>query len=181
MKDIISRHKAGEHIGICPVSTAAVDTTVGDLPDINVWVALNVPGHIHHAAAQTYWRDTAHETLWFCRHSSLGLMRLLCQPAMMGDTALRPEQALAAYQEIRAQSRIGLLADPPGLEERWAALAASSSWPPRMWPDAYLAALAQTANLQGRRVADVIMGRESFGRPVLGTAIVGVFRSEERV
>lgn len=130
------------------MSTASVDTTVGDLPDINVWVALNVPGHIHHAAAQTYWRDTAHETLWFCRHSSLGLMRLLCQPAMMGDTALRPEQALAVYQEIRAQSRIGLLADPPGLEERWAALAASSPWPPRMWPDAYLAALAQSANLR---------------------------------
>ena len=40
---------------------------------------------------------------------------------------------------------------------------------------AILVPLAQTANLQGRRVADVIMGRESFGRPVLGTAIVGVF------
>lgn len=35
--------------------------------------------------------------------------------------------------------------------------------------------LAQTANLQGRRVADVIMGRPAYGRPVLGTAIVGVF------
>ena len=38
-----------------------------------------------------------------------------------------------------------------------------------------LIALAQTANLQGRRVADVIMGRAAFDRPVLGTAIVGVF------
>ena len=40
---------------------------------------------------------------------------------------------------------------------------------------ATLVPLAQTANLQGRRVADVICGREGFGRPVLGTAIVGVF------
>lgn len=40
---------------------------------------------------------------------------------------------------------------------------------------ATLVPLAQTANLQGRRVADVIMGREGFNRPVLGTAIVGVF------
>ena len=38
-----------------------------------------------------------------------------------------------------------------------------------------LIALAQTANLQGRRVADVIMGRVGFDRPVLGTSIVGVF------
>lgn len=40
---------------------------------------------------------------------------------------------------------------------------------------ATLVPLAQTANLQGRLVADVIMGREAYGRPVLGTAIVGVF------
>lgn len=38
-----------------------------------------------------------------------------------------------------------------------------------------LVPLAQTANLQGRLVADVIMGRPAYGRPVLGTAIVGVF------
>lgn len=38
-----------------------------------------------------------------------------------------------------------------------------------------LVPLAQTANLQGRRVADIIMGRQGFGRPVLGTSILGVF------
>ena len=35
--------------------------------------------------------------------------------------------------------------------------------------------LAQTANLQGRRIADVIAGRTPVDRPVLGTAIVGAF------
>lgn len=38
-----------------------------------------------------------------------------------------------------------------------------------------LVPLAQTANLQGRRVADLIAGREVKSRSVLGTAIVGVF------
>lgn len=38
-----------------------------------------------------------------------------------------------------------------------------------------LVPLAQTANLQGRRVADVIAGRDVQDRPVLGTAIVGIF------
>ena len=37
-----------------------------------------------------------------------------------------------------------------------------------------LVPLANTANLQGRRVADVIAGRPGADRPVLGTAIVGV-------
>jgi NADPH-dependent 2,4-dienoyl-CoA reductase/sulfur reductase-like enzyme/rhodanese-related sulfurtransferase len=35
--------------------------------------------------------------------------------------------------------------------------------------------LANTANLQGRRVADVIAGHDTVDRPVLATAIVGVF------
>ncbi|MGO4957067.1 FAD-dependent oxidoreductase [Luteococcus sp. Sow4_B9] len=38
-----------------------------------------------------------------------------------------------------------------------------------------LVPLAQTANLQGRRVADLIAGRPVQDRPVLGTAIVGIF------
>ena len=40
---------------------------------------------------------------------------------------------------------------------------------------ATLVPLANTANLQGRRVADVIAGLAGRDRPVLGTAIVGVF------
>lgn len=38
-----------------------------------------------------------------------------------------------------------------------------------------LVPLANTANLQGRRVADAMAGRPAHDRPVLGTAIVGVF------
>ncbi|WP_255306727.1 FAD-dependent oxidoreductase [Actinobaculum suis] len=41
--------------------------------------------------------------------------------------------------------------------------------------DASLVALANTANRQGRMVADVIAGREAADRPVLGTSIVQVF------
>lgn len=40
---------------------------------------------------------------------------------------------------------------------------------------ATLVPLANTANLQGRRVADAIAGLAASDRPVLGTAIVGVF------
>ena len=40
---------------------------------------------------------------------------------------------------------------------------------------ATLVALANTANLQGRLVADVIAGMDVSDRPVLGTSVVGVF------
>jgi hypothetical protein len=49
--------------------------TQGDLPDINVWLALAVQEHPHHAQAQRYWASL-HEAgaaravlvpyLWFC-------------------------------------------------------------------------------------------------------------------
>ncbi|MEA5154973.1 FAD-dependent oxidoreductase [Raineyella sp.] len=41
--------------------------------------------------------------------------------------------------------------------------------------DAAMVPLAQTANRHGRLVADVIAGRRTTSKPVLGTAIVGVF------
>lgn len=40
--------------------------------------------------------------------------------------------------------------------------------------EATLVPLANTANLQGRRVADIIAGQDRHDRPVVGTAIVGV-------
>lgn len=41
--------------------------------------------------------------------------------------------------------------------------------------EAAMVPLAQTANRHGRLVADVIVGRDTASKPVLGTAIVGIF------
>ncbi len=126
----------------------ASTSTMGDLLDINVWVALGDANHSHHRTAQTYWAGPSHDQLWFCRHTALGFKRLMCQPAMLGERVLTIVQAFEAYQVIRKQARVDLMLDPPDLESAWVALALQSPWPPRMWPDAYLAAFAITANLR---------------------------------
>ena len=127
----------------------------GDLPDINVWLALAVEEHPHHAAARGYWLSACASgtapapTLWFCRVTMLGLVRLLCQPKVVGEGALALDQALALYARFRAIPDVGLLADAEGCEARLQALVtAAAPLPPRLWTDAYLAAMAQSAGLK---------------------------------
>lgn len=127
----------------------------GDLPDINVWLALAVEEHPHHVTARAYWLGASASgtasapSLWFCRVTMLGLVRLLCQPKVVGEGALALDQAVALYGRFRAIPNVGLLADAEGCEARLQALiAAAAPLPSRLWTDAYLAAMAQSAGLR---------------------------------
>ena len=59
-------------------------TTTVDLPDLNVWLALACPDHSHHRQALHYWEQQAAEQVLFCTVTALGLVRLVCQPKLMG-------------------------------------------------------------------------------------------------
>jgi uncharacterized protein len=130
----------------------------GDLPDINVWLALAVQEHPHHALAHQYWASVlsdqaAHDTscdplLWFCRTTMLGLVRLLCQPKAVGAGALALAPAWALYQQYRALSQIGMLTEPTDCETQIQTFLTSAPLPARLWTDTYLAALAQSAGLR---------------------------------
>lgn len=125
----------------------------GDLPDINVWLALAVQEHPHHAAAARYWseaQDARPSGFWFCRVTMLGLVRLLCQPKVVGEGALQLPAAWAVYQGFRAVPGVGLLNDPADCEQHLAPHLSQEGepLPPRCWTDAYLAAMAQSAGLR---------------------------------
>jgi uncharacterized protein len=135
----------------------------GDLPDINVWLALAVQEHPHHAAAKRYWEEvqldmqttpnTAPQKIYFCRTTMLGLVRLLCQPKVVGKGALALPAAWAVYQGFRALPVIDLLADPAGCDAQIQTLlatqgAVNGGLPARLWTDAYLAALAQSSGMR---------------------------------
>mgnify|MGYP006289948463 CR=1 FL=1 len=129
----------------------------GDLPDINVWLALAVQEHPHHAQAQRYWaslpppghaQSVLGPDLWFCRVTMLGLVRLLCQPKAVGPGALELRTAWQLYAQYRALPRIGLLKEPSHCDDSMRALVESLQLPPRLWTDTYLAALAQASGLR---------------------------------
>lgn len=135
----------------------------GDLPDINVWLALAVQEHPHHQAALRYWATAQAErtregaaaaragsgaSLWFCRVTMLGLVRLLCQPKAVGPGALDTLAAWTLYAQYRALPHIGLLPEPEGCDDALRALVGAGPLPPRLWTDAYLAALSLSAGLR---------------------------------
>ena len=135
----------------------------GDLPDINVWLALAVQEHPHHQAALRYWAEVQAEIgrqgadtygggagpcLWFCRVTMLGLVRLLCQHKVVGPGALDTLAAWTLYAQYRALPHIGLLPEPENCDDALRALVGSGPLPPRLWADAYLAALSVSAGLR---------------------------------
>jgi len=113
----------------------------GDLPDVNVWLALAVQEHPHHTAARRYWADGAAAKLHFCRVTMLELVRLLTQRRLMGPAALDATAALAHYERFAALPEVGLAAEPADTS---AALRryVGAGLPARLITDAYLAAFA---------------------------------------
>lgn len=90
---------------------------------------------------------------------------------------VRPESGLAAAAGLELGTRGGILVDEQFRTSDPAIYAAGDAVEMKDAVDggAAMVPLANTANLQGRRIADAIAGRPVRDRPVLGTAIVGVF------
>jgi hypothetical protein len=58
-------------------------------PDLNVWLALSVAGHMHNPAAWGWpSRQPANRKLIFSRHTQLGWLGLLTNSRVMGDLTL---------------------------------------------------------------------------------------------
>jgi toxin-antitoxin system PIN domain toxin len=124
----------------------------GDLPDVNVWLALTHTGHPFHEPAARYWQTACDEgtALWFCRSTMMSLVRLLVQTAVMGEQVMSLPQALALYQQWQEVPHVGLLSDPVDLDARLQTMVGSMSvpLPARLWPDVCLAATAEAAGLR---------------------------------
>lgn len=114
------------------------------LPDVNIWLALGLPEHVHHHAA-TEWFDPDDHPIYFCRASQQGLLRLLTTSAVLAPYKLAPlsnRQAQVRMNEILALERVRMADEPRALEADWARYADSSFASPKLWMDAYLAAFA---------------------------------------
>lgn len=120
-----------------------------NLCDSNVWLALALSAHVHHAAARD-WLDTIDEpaTVLFCRATQQALLRLLSNAAVLapyGNPPLTNRESWAAYEALLADDRIVMRTDEPtGIESRWNELATRDTASPKLWMDAYLAAFALT-------------------------------------
>lgn len=121
---------------------------LGDLPDVNVWIALLNPQHSLHARAKHYWEQSAARSIGLCRVTMLGLLRLVTNKSAMGGTPYSVEQAWAAYQGIIDLPEVAFFAEPLSIDSALRKHSAHPQFLPTDWTDAYLAAFAQEAKLR---------------------------------
>ena len=118
-------------------------------PDVNVWLALTHSQHVHHIAAARWFDSVDDESLFFCRFTQLGLLRLLTNPKVMGEETMTQRGAWAAYHRWFEDGRIAFMPEPAagGFELVFQAASLRPRPATKLWADAYLAAFARIAGL----------------------------------
>ena len=117
------------------------------LCDSNVWLALALSKHVHHGVTRE-WLDTIQEvaSILVCRATQQSFLRLLTNSSVLspyGNPPLTNREAWLAYEALLADDRVIFRADePPGVESLWKTFAVRGTSSPKLWMDAYLAALA---------------------------------------
>ena len=119
-------------------------STIADLPDLNVWLALASPTHQHHLSAVTYWEEQASQQVLFCTVTALGLVRLVMQPKVMGDAALTASEASALLETFVQQPGVSYAQPASEGWDVFHGFMRQADLSPRLCTDAHLAALAIT-------------------------------------
>jgi len=119
------------------------------LPDINVWLALALTGHRHHQSAHK-WLATVPEatSLYFCRMTQQGFLRLVSTPSIAESDVVSLRDAWKAYDKMFEDTRVEFAEEPKGVESRWRSYTQSDLFSPKVWNDAYLAAFARIYGLE---------------------------------
>jgi toxin-antitoxin system PIN domain toxin len=107
-------------------------------PDINVWLAIAAPEHVHAAIARRWWEQEA-GVIAFSRLTQLGFLRLMTTAAVMDGKPLTITAAWRVYDRLYEDDRVTFVSEPPEVE------ASGRTASPKVWADAWLLALAQAA------------------------------------
>jgi len=110
-------------------------------------LAFSYDGHTHHIAARNWLTGVEHGRLFFCRHTQLGLLRLLSAEAVMGEDVMNQSEAWDTYDFWIEDDRVEFLEEPLELEPIFRNLSQLQRPAPKDWADSYLAAFAQAAQL----------------------------------
>ena len=131
------------------------------LVDVNVWFALLVRQHKHHATARAWFETLAAGEAGMCRLVQLGLVRLLANRTILGDDAISATAAWALITSLLQDERVNFTEEPPQLDVY---LPAYWNYPiptGKLVNDAYLAALAASGS---RRLVTLDRGFREFRR-----------------
>jgi toxin-antitoxin system PIN domain toxin len=114
-----------------------------------VWLALNHSRHVHHTAAALWFGSAGDSSLFFCRFTQLGLLRLLIDAQLMEEETMTQRGAWAAYHRRFEDGRIAFMPEPAaaGFEQVFQAATLRARPATKLWAGACLAAFAKIAGL----------------------------------
>jgi len=115
------------------------------LPDVNIWLALGLPEHVHHRTVTEWW-GSDDLPIYFCRASQQGVLRILTTAAVLAPYKLAPlsnREAQLRMNDMLALERVRVADEPQAIEVDWERYADSGFASPKLWMDAYLAAFAR--------------------------------------
>lgn len=113
-------------------------------PDMNIWLALAAPEHVHAALARHWW-ELESGAIAFSRLTQLGFLRLTTTAAAMDGKPLTIAQAWRVYDRFYDDDRVLFIAEPPEIDQRFREKAVGRQASPKIWADAWLLAMAQAA------------------------------------
>jgi uncharacterized protein len=113
-------------------------------PDVNVWLALAAPEHVHAVAARRWWeQETGY--IAFSRMTQLGFLRLMTTSAAMDGRPLTMVEAWRVHDRFFEDDRVKFVPEPEGIESRFREHTAGGPASPKLWADAWLLAFALAA------------------------------------
>jgi toxin-antitoxin system PIN domain toxin len=115
-------------------------------PDLNVWIALSVAGHVHSNGAWDWFAQIPRTNkLVFARYTQIGLLRLLANESVMGQQTLTLRKAWAVYDRWLADPRVEFYPEPRDLDSAFRdATSSFAAKPATKWVgDCYLLAYAK--------------------------------------
>jgi uncharacterized protein len=119
------------------------------LCDSNVFLAIAVGQHAHHAlAARWFGGLSLSDTALFCRATRLSFLRLLTQKIAPDFQPLSNREAWLVLDRLMEDEATGFEPEPAGLDRVWRELSERQSPSPKVWMDAYLAAFAITGGMR---------------------------------
>ncbi len=113
------------------------------LPDVNVWLALIVEGHVHHEIARSRFHGNSENSVAMCHVIEMGVLRLLTNSKALGHGVRTITQAWFIRHALRADPRVTFAHEPDGFEASWEQLMNRPGVGTASWTDAYLAAFAK--------------------------------------
>jgi toxin-antitoxin system PIN domain toxin len=84
----------------------------------------------------------------FCRLTQQGFLRLATNPKAFDVEAVTLSDAWRMYDAFLADPRISFSGEPVGVEPLWRGYTQRQTFSPKVWNDAFLAALARAAGYE---------------------------------